>query len=99
VKLNDAKRLFFQLRQQNRIDVAEDHVIGDHPERGYTIDEVIGLVKTTGHMEDTTDLQWKGERFYWRTKDVLQKQVRLVIEFEEDEDGELIFVVSAGERT
>ncbi len=100
MKLSDAKKLFFELRKRNRIDVCIDHVVDDHPERGYSFDEVVSLLKNThGRFQDTTDLNLRGVRFYWRTKDILGKNLRLVIEFETDEDGKLILVVSAGERT
>lgn len=98
MKLSEAKRLFFELRKQNRIDVCEEHVIGDHPERGYTVDEVIQLAKAPGQLQDTNDSQYKGERFYFRTKDLDEKFVRLVVEFEENDEGKLILVISAGER-
>jgi hypothetical protein len=99
VNLTDARRLFFELRAKNRIDVCEDHVIGDHPERGYSLDEVVRLVKTSGIFQDTTERTFLGERFYWRTKDIDGYDVRLVVEFENDETGQLILVISAGERT
>ena len=100
MNLTQAKRLFFKLRKEGRVDVCEKHVISDHLERGYTIHEVINLVMTVyGHFEDTSDLRYKGERFYWRTEDVFENRVRLVIEFDEDEDGQLILVVSAGDRS
>lgn len=98
MRLSEAKKLFFRLRKANRIDVVEEHVVDDHPEREYTVDEVVWLVKSSGKFEDTTDPNFLGERFYWRTKDYQSKFVRLVIEFEEDEQGQLILVVSAGER-
>jgi len=83
----------------NRIDVCTEHVIDGHPERGYTFDEVVSLVKAArGTFEDTTDIQFRGARFYWRTQDIDEHLVRLVIEFEEDDQGNLILVVSAGER-
>ena len=99
MNLADAKRLFFKLRAANRIDVCEDHVIGDHPERGYSVGEVVLLVKAPGNFHDTTDPNLTGERFYWRTRDIYENDVRLVIEFEEDQSGQLILVVSAGERS
>ena len=99
MNLTEARRLFFDLRKENRIDVCEDHVINDHPEREYSVDEVINLIKGSGVFQDTTASQYKGERFYWRTKDILDNSIRLVIEFEEDEAGQLILVVSAGERS
>ena len=99
MKLTKAKKLFFKLRKAERINVCEEHVIDDHPEREYTFDEVINLVKAPGRFEDTTDLLHSGSRFYWRTKDIFENLVRLVIEFEEDEEGKLILVVSAGERS
>ena len=92
------QKLFFELRKLNRIDVCEEHIVGDHPERGYSFGEVLGLVKGQGVLQDTKDLQYRGERFYWRTNDIVGKRVRLVIQFERDEDGELILVISAGER-
>ncbi|MCX6128124.1 MAG: hypothetical protein NTX25_03555 [Proteobacteria bacterium] len=99
MKLTDAKALFFLLRSKNRIDVAEDHVIRDHAERGYSVEEVFLLVKSkSGKFEDTTDPNFRGERFYWRTKDLSGKSLRMVIEFDKDEDGHLIIVISAGER-
>ena len=99
MNLADAKRLFFKLRAANRIDVCEDHVIGDHPERGYSVGEVVLLVKAPGNFQDTTDPNLTGERFYWRTRDIYENDVRLVIEFEEDQSGQLRLVVSAGERS
>ena len=98
MKLSDAKRLFFGLRAENRVEVCEEHVIGAHPERAYTVDEVISLIRASGIFQDSTDPKYLGERFYWRIKDVTENDVRLVIEFDEDEDGQLILVVSAGER-
>lgn len=98
MKLRESKKLFFDFRKQNRIDVCETHVIGEHPERAYSIDEVKSLVKEAGTLQDTTDSQHRGERFYWRTKDLAGNKVRLVVEFEKDEIGQLILVVSAGER-
>ena len=99
MKLVDAKQMFFQLRSANRIDVCENHIVEDHHERGFSVDEVVSLVKSAGIFQDTTDLRYLGERFYWRTKDLWNNDVRLVIEFEEDELGKLILVVSAGERS
>ncbi len=99
MRLIDAKRLFFKLRGENRIDVSEDHVIDDYPERGYTVDEVIALVKAPGTFHDTTDPKYAGKRFYWRTKDIFENYVRLVVEFEEEDSGQLILVISAGERS
>ena len=96
--LTNARRLFFKLRAINRIDVCEVHVVHEHPERGYSVDEVVFLIKALGTFHDTTDSNFLGERFYWRTKDVYGNSVRLVIEFEEDESGDLIFVISAGDR-
>ena len=98
MKLLDAKRLFFQLRKLNRIDLAENHVVNHHRERGYSVGEVLNLVKALGTFHNTNDQQFLGTRFYWRTKDIVGKKVRLVIEFENDEEGHLILVVSAGER-
>jgi hypothetical protein len=98
LRLTDAKRLFFELRKHDRIDVVEEHVINDHPEREYTLEEVILLIKGSGNLQDTTDPNFKGERFYWRTKDLAENKVRMVIEFEEDDEGQLILVISAGER-
>ena len=98
MNLADAKRLFFELRALNRIDVCEEHVIEDHPERGYSFDEVVGLVKASGTFQDTTDRTFLGERFYWRTKDIDGNDVRLVVEFERDDVGQFILVISAGER-
>ncbi len=99
MNLTEAKKQFHALRKLNRIDVCTDHVIDDHPERGYTFDEVVSLVKMgQGTFEDTTDAQYRGVRFYWRTKDIDENSVRLVIEFEEDDQGKLILVVSAGGR-
>jgi hypothetical protein len=96
--LSDAKKEFFKLRKIRRIQVCEEHVIDDHPERGYTVDEVVNLVLGFGTFEDTNDPRYIGDRFYWRTKDLSENLMRLVIEFDEDEVGNLIFVVSAGER-
>lgn len=98
MRLLEARKLFFELRSASRIEVCEEHVIGDHPERGYSIEEVVNLVSSSGKFENTNNEQYLGRRFYWRTKDVLGKKVRLVIEFEEDENGQLILVISAGER-
>lgn len=99
MNLTDAKRVFNELRKMNRIDVCTEHVVNDHSERGYTFDEVVSLVKNVqGKLEDTTDKRFRGSRFYWRTKDLDENFVRLVIEFEEDDHGRLILVVSAGER-
>ena len=84
MKLTDAKTLFFDLRNRNRIEVCIDHIIGDHPERGYSFDEVVNLIKSAGYLQDTHDRKYLGVRFYWRTKDVLEHKVRLVIEFESD---------------
>lgn len=97
MRLNEAKQLFFKLRAENRIDVCEWHVIEDHPERGYTIDEVLSLVKAAGSIRDTTDMNFLGKRFYWRTSDVEGNRVRLVVEFDKDDHGQLILVISAGE--
>ena len=98
MKLKEAKKLFFKLRAENRIDVCEEHVIDDHPERGYTTAEVLSLVKAAGSLTDTTDTNFLGKRFYWKTNDVEANRVRLVVEFDKDENGQLILVVSAGER-
>lgn len=99
MNLSEAKRTFHELRKRNRIDVCVDHVIGDHPERGYSFDEVVSLVKKAqGTFEDTNEMQYRGSRFYWRTRDIDENSVRLVIEFDEDDQGKLILVVSAGER-
>lgn len=99
MNLTEAKRLFFKLRAQNQIDICEEHITGDHPEREYTFDEVVSLVKAPGVLQDTNDPVFSGERFYWRTKDVLERNIRLIVEFEQDENGQLILVISAGERT
>lgn|GEM_PF-2806745 len=99
MNLKEARRLFFKLRSENRIDVCEDHVIGGHPERGYSMDEVVSLVKGSGRLQDTTERRFVGDRFYWRTKDLQENAVRLVVEFDEDNAGQVILVISAGERT
>ena len=78
--------------------MCDGHVINDYPERGYTIAEVLSLVKAAGSLSDTTDTKFLGERFYWKTRDVEGHRVRLVVEFDKDENGHLILVVSAGER-
>jgi hypothetical protein len=97
--LREAKKLFFDLRELRRVDVCEEHVIVDHKERGYSLEEVVNLILArSGRFEDTTDPQFQGLRFYWRTKDSDNKSVRLVVEFDCDKDGQLILVVSAGER-
>lgn len=76
MKLKEAKALFFELRNRDRIEVCEDHVIDDHSERGYSIDEVKNLVKnSTGRFQDTNEPNSKGERFYWRTKDLAGKML------------------------
>lgn len=98
MNLIEAKRLFFNSRKLGRIEVCEDHVVGDHPERAYSVDEVVNLINSVGRLQDTTDPEYKGHRFYWRTKDLLGNSVRLVVEFDSDEHGMLIVVVSAGER-
>ncbi len=98
MKLTEAKRLFFKLRTENRIEVCEEHVLLDHPEREWSVAEVFSLVKGPGRFQDTRDLNFIGERFYWRTKDVLGNAVRLVTQFEEDDRGQLILVISVGER-
>lgn len=99
VNLAEAKLLFFSLREINRIEVCEEHVLYEHSDRNYSFDEILNLVKNPfDQFQDTTDKNFRGNRFYWRTKDVNEKRVRLVIEFARDEKGQLILVVSAGER-
>lgn len=99
MKLTEARALFFKLRDENRIDIAEEHVIWEHAERGYSVDEIIMLIRSkSGRFADTDNMRYKGSRFYWWTNDLSGKSLRMVIEFDEDEEGQLIVVVSAGER-
>lgn len=60
--MSEAKRLFIKLRKANRIQIYEDHVISGHPERNYSIDEVLNLVrKASGKFEDTNDASYLGK--------------------------------------
>ncbi len=99
MKLTDARKLFNELRKNGRVAIAEEHVLKEHKSRGYSVTEILSLICVKdGVLQDTTSRQYLGVRFYWRTQDLLDHDVRFVIEFEEDEEGKLILVVSAGER-
>jgi hypothetical protein len=71
----------------------------EHSHRNYTYEEILNLVKSIGILQNSNSAKYLGHRFYWRTKDISNHNVRLVITFEEDEGGQLILVISAGERT
>lgn len=77
----------------------EGHIFDDYPERGHSMAEVIKLIcNKSGILEDTTINEYRGSRFYRRTEDSSNLRIRFVIEFDEDEQGKLILVISAGER-
>lgn len=96
MKLTEAKKIFHRIRKdKSRIFVTE-HAYDDYPERAFTEQEVVKLLMNIkGSVEDTTDSRFRGERFYWRTKDLRERDVRIVFEIDEDESGNLVVAISA----
>lgn len=96
MKLNEAKKVFHAIRRdENRVFV-DEHAYADYPDRKFTEQEVIKLISNTkGQFQDTDDSDYLGKRFFWRTKDLSNRWIRIVLELDKDEEGNFILAISA----
>ncbi len=97
MKLTEARRKFTELRSdRSRVEVRTRHVVGDHPERKFTYQEVVYLVTSVpGQLKDNHVDNPAPDSFVWWCKDAKDNQCQLCVQFKEREDGEVIMVISA----
>jgi hypothetical protein len=92
-----ARKLFDTLRNSGRIAVRR-HASKDHPERKFTPEEVVALIKTSGILRENYVDNPAPDSFVWHCKDDLGRNCELCIVFQVDDDGDLIMVISAFRR-
>lgn len=96
MKLNEAKKVFHQIRSDTRRIYIDLHAYDDYPERGFTEQEVIKLLSNSiGQFRDTDKTEFLGKRFCWYTKDLAKRDVKIVLELDKDDEKNFIFAISA----
>ena len=97
--LTEARRRFDKTRGTARV-LVSDHAWRDHPERGFTVPEIVSLIRhAPGQLRDNQAPSAQAGSFLFRCKDKADRPCELIVKFETDmKTGEVIVVVSAYRR-
>lgn len=94
MKLTDARKKFDQLRRTRGRILVRKHAWKDWPKRKFTVGEIVELVMGDGHLK-MNHVDRPTTPFVWHCKDQDEEPCTLAVDFQEDESGDLIVVVSA----
>ena len=85
MKLKEARVVFEQIRKTVKIDV-RSHVLNDHIERGFSLDEIYYLIRENkGKLSDNNKFptSTKGS-FLYECKDIAERNVELALIIEDN---------------
>ena len=93
----EARRLFFQVRKdRKRVQLNVKHIFCDHPERKWSRLEIIHLIcEKQGSFEENKQPSAWDDSWLWKVVDDDGHDCIFPLRIEEDENGNIIFVITA----
>lgn len=93
--LTEAKRLFDVLRVSDSKIFVTGHAHRDHRSRGFSVVEIVRLIRGKGVLRVNHAATAKPGSFVWHCKDEIGRACELTCLFEVLENGQVVVVVSA----
>lgn len=93
----EARRLFFQIRKdRKRVELNYYHIFVHHSERKWTKMEILHLIcEKQGSFEENNQPSAWEDSWLWKVVDDEEQLCTFPLRIEEDENGNIIFVITA----
>jgi len=95
MRLNEARKIFKEIRKIDERISVRPHAWRDHPERRFTALELVRLIRGRGVLRDNKYPSAQPRSFLWACMDDDLRKAEVALVFEQDKSGDLIVIIHA----
>ena len=87
------------LERKGRVLWSYKHIVLDHPKRQIFLEHIRQAIRDPdGKVVEIIQTEGRSERYKWLGEDILGRRLKIIATFNKDENGKVVFFISAGDR-